>query len=78
MSKILSIIKDNMSTTFYYDENKNLHRENGPAVESKQGNKWYIHGQEVEPSQKMIQQYNDYISYIHMNKHSCSDCSEHN
>lgn len=74
MSKILSIIKDNMSTTFYYDENKNLHREDGPAVESRQGNKWYIHGQEVEPSQKMIQQYNAYLT--HTNTKKCSDCDK--
>lgn len=75
MSKILSIIKDNMSTTFYYDNEKNLHREDGPAVESRQGNKWYIHGKEVEPSQKMIQQYNDYITHINTKK--CSDCKNY-
>jgi hypothetical protein len=74
MSKILSIIKNNVSTTYYYDESKHLHRDNGPAVESKQGNKWYIHGEEVEPSQRMIQQYNDYLSSQYSSK--CDQCKK--
>ena len=75
MSRILTIIKDQVSTTYYYDENKNLHRENGPAIESKKQNKWFIHGEEVEPSQKMIQQYNDYLNFHTVQTRKCKECN---
>jgi hypothetical protein len=47
--KIVTIIKEGKSTTYYYKQYKPgvLHRLNGPAIESKHEKRYFIDGMEI-------------------------------
>lgn len=53
LNRIITIIKEGKSTNYYYI-GKILHREDGPAIESKTIERFFING--IEFSEKMFQE----------------------
>lgn len=46
--KIVTVINRGKSISYYYNKNGQLHREDGPAIESKEVSQYFLNGVEMD------------------------------